>query len=107
MTPEFITLSEALKIMRQTDKNGNPQPFDITWCTCDRNRKTGGDIMRLNTAYMSGTEIRRVSELDEARKRSKRQNHFGNATRNIKDAEGNMKKVHIYLILELNGKTVL
>lgn len=93
--------------MRKVDKNGNPIPFDITWCTCDVARKTGGELIRLNKAYLSGAEIKRATDLEKSQKASKRQNHFGNATRNIKNALGDLKKVHIYLILELNGKTVL
>jgi hypothetical protein len=107
MDAQFVTLTDALKVMRQTDKNGNPIPFSICWCTADKSRKTGGELKRLNKAYMSGAEIRRVGQMEEGERRSKRQNHFGNATRNIKDPEGNLKKVHIYLILELNGMTVL
>jgi len=107
MDGNFIELRAALREMRQVDPHGNPVPFSIEWCTADVSRKTGGDIRKLAKAYMSGAEIGRVEKLDRAAKLSKLPNHYGNATRNIKDVSGDLKKVHIHLILSINGKTVL
>jgi hypothetical protein len=101
----FLTLSEALQLMRKTDSNGNPIPFSITFVTYDKTRNTGGKLNSIKKAYMSVTEIKRT----EPAKRIPKvfQNHFSNATRNIKSANGDLVKIHIYLITRINNIPVI
>jgi len=39
---KFISVSEALNLMADTDRDGNRLPFGLRWLTCSRSRGTGG-----------------------------------------------------------------
>lgn len=103
--PEVLTLREALAIMRKVDERGYPIPFSIKWCTLDQQRGTGGMLKELKKARMSGHERKRAEELERPRKRT--QYHYQNQTRNIVDLQGDITKVHIQLIVRINGIRVL
>lgn len=97
-----------MREMRNKDANGNPLPFSLEFVTCDVNRNTGGDIKRYAKAYLSGAEVDRIDQAEKiVKKRSGRQSHFKNATRNIKTTDGELHKVHIFLMTKFNGKTVI
>ena len=40
-----MLLGDALRIMDKVDKRGAPIPFSISWCTLDRKRMTGGEVL--------------------------------------------------------------
>lgn len=101
---DVITTRDMLAEMRKTDRNGNPIPFDVTFVTCDRQRNTGGKVKSLTGAYMNRTELDRT---ERERKKTGVQYHYRNATRNLKTANGDLTKVHIYLITRFNGMIVL
>jgi hypothetical protein len=92
--------------MRASDENGNPLPFNITFVTCDVNRKTGGKLKTMKQAYMTVTERKRTADATKVNAKAS-QRHFSNATRNIKSVSGELNKLHIYLITRLNGIPVI
>lgn len=51
-----MVLGEALKLMDRVDGRGTPVPFSITWCTLDRNRRTGGEMRTLRSAIRCGAK---------------------------------------------------
>lgn len=105
MQYELIHLSEVLKTIRDSQ-----EPFDITFCTCDKSRGTGGDretlkgVVSSRMAYKAKTLGFR--EPDPSKGNVKRQNHYANATRNLLLPNGRHRKVHIFLIEFFNGKQV-
>ncbi len=98
-------LSEVLKEMAE------PNPFSITFVTCDIKRKTGGDIIKLENVILSFQD-HRAEELGFERPAmpvtefSKKANHYDHASRNVLLKNGLRKKFHIRLLLEFNGQKV-
>ncbi len=72
--------------MEQTDKEG--LPFSLKFVTADRKRKTGGDLIELHGCKLKGMDVK-------------------HATRNILLSSGKIRKVHIRLIIEYNGHTIV
>lgn len=94
---DTITLKEALEIMNQVDKKGDPLPFSIEAVTCDLHRKKGGYRLIYQRAIQCNAKGGRV------------QTFFNdhNNVRNIKGVGTNeIRSVHPILIVKLNGKTV-
>lgn len=81
----MLHLNDALSIMK--DKS---QPFSVEFITCDETKKTGGEIVKIEKAFMCGLPY-------ESKQR------IGIKT------EGNNyhpMAVHLRLILSLNGQKV-
>lgn len=102
---KIIHLKDALKEIDE------PKPFSIAFVTCDINRKSGGEIIRLDNVILSFNENKAEKlgfEMPEAAVTgfSKRANHYENASRNVLLQNGLRKKFHIRLLLEFNGKKV-
>lgn len=104
-----LRLNDALKIM------DNGEVFSIEYVTFDKKRKTGGRIKYYPEAKLLKSAKSTISGSTKSTsikaKKSTNPNHWDNATRNIKilidgvETSGN-KKLHIFLILKLNGKRV-
>lgn len=76
-----IHLNEVLKEM----KSG--EPFDVTVCTCDEQRKRGGEIQEFKGVTVQGTD-------------------YKNSIRRILLPSQKIREVHIRLIMFFNGKKV-
>ncbi|NKI28262.1 hypothetical protein HCG49_17040 [Arenibacter sp. 6A1] len=109
---ETISLKEAIEIIDRKDKAGNAFPFDITFRSLQRNSKTGGKLytydqvkkrrpkpVKNRESYM----LKAVQSIDSV---SKNPNHFSNRTRNLELQNGDIKKIHIRLIISINGKKI-
>ena len=84
--------------------------FSLVFCTLNRTKKTGGELLRIEAAYKHYTpndkkmnDTGRVAPLRTERK----PHHDYNGTVNIKLPNHDMIKVHTYLITEFNGKEVI
>lgn len=102
-----MKLGESLKIMGLKDAHREPIPFKIKFCTADRSRGTGGELIELPKAVLSQNlkDLPRYARGDVG---SKKVNQYTNAIRNLYDLEHQrFYKVSIYLILEINGVQVL
>ena len=103
MQHELIHMEEVLKAIRESE-----EPFDITFCTLDEGRKTGGERIELkgvlSSRMLEKARKRGFHEPDPGQGKEKRQNHYANATRNLLLPNGHYKKVHIFLIEFFNGK---
>lgn len=105
----MIRLKDALKLMDRLDHRGKPIPFSLCFVTADRRRNTGGEILSLKGCILSKhnkllpQHARRVDGFGGSRKPAS----YENATRNIQTPDGSIKKVHIRLIKEFNGQTII
>lgn len=85
-------LAEALEVMDRVDGRGAPVPFSISWCTLDRNRRTGGEIRHMQSAVRCGA------------------NHSLQRARQVAvkpaDGSGHNTPIHLRLILRVNGEPV-
>lgn len=110
---DSITLKDALAIIDQKDVKGNAFPFNISFRSLQRNSKTGGKMYHYNqvkklvrTPTVSNTAslIKSVQSLETPERKP---NHFRNRTRNLELQNGDIKKIHIRLIISINGKKVI
>lgn len=85
------------------------KPFSIVFYTADRNKETGGERIELEnctTTFINSTKS--TPATDPAKNDTLRApHHFRHATRNLVLPNKQMRKVHIYLITQLNGKKVI
>ena len=105
---EEITLKDALDIMDKTAKDGRGLFFNIAFRSLNRNSKTGGKLYKYQRARkyrrQKGGESKRLLTTP---KDFKNPSHYKNRTRNIELIDGSIKKIHIRLITEFNGKKVI
>lgn len=87
-----IRLADALDQMNLIE-NGKKKPFDIVFCTVDKKRKTGGDIV----------ELRNVTRV------SQKHNMQSNETIGVFNPDNleHPYAVHTWLILKFNNMEVL
>jgi hypothetical protein len=112
---EVISLKQVLAMMAAA-----VEPFALRFVKFNEAKGTGGEIVELGGQLLSnrgtvtapesapaiGPGPESVDELEAHLTRNP--NHFDNRTRNLVSMlNGNFTKVHIYLILEFNGKKVI
>lgn len=78
----IILLRDVLQQMQEG------KPFSITFCTADRGRGTGGEIITLEGVVQCGVD-------------------YPNSGRLVKLPNGHIRRMHIRLILRFNGKKVI
>lgn len=91
------------------------EPFSMTFVTADRKKGTGGEIIRVanwvKARSSTGDGISTNDKKKDVNKLilGKNPNHFKNKTRNIRNLRDHkmIRKVHIRLICEFNGKKVV
>ena len=92
-----------------------PAPVSVRFVTYDRRRDTGGEFRELKAACFGSGKRKAATEAAAAAAstaakapKRKRAQHYKNATRNLVDKRtGNLVKVHIYLIVEVQGRAVI
>jgi hypothetical protein len=99
-----IELYEAIQLI------DTGEPFSLTYVTADRNKGTGGQIKKVTNWVKCDLAtvpepILRRNKMFEA---SKNPNHQQHKTKNIMNpATRDIRKVHVRLITEFNGKRVV
>jgi hypothetical protein len=111
MISGYIRLSEVLDHMDMLDGDGNPVAFDIKFVTADEKRNTGGQIISLQgvkkcVGKRDGKVIYDTRPKNELNVVTKNPHHWEHATRNLILPNGQIRKCHIRLIIEFNGKKV-
>ncbi len=104
MTIETISLKEVLNYL------DSGMIFSMGWRTYNHSKKEGGEWRELFQAVKYGATPPggRTSTEQAPRELVRNPQHFLNSTRNIKDMEtGEIKKIHIRLIMQFNQKTVM
>jgi hypothetical protein len=113
MVTDFIYLSEALKIFALKDNANKPYPFDIKYRTFNSQTKMGGKLKvvegakhlpQANTTSLPSLNPNVVFAVEKS---SRKPEHFDNRTRNIELPNGDIKKIRIDFIIEVNGKKVI
>lgn len=114
MNSQYIRLGQALDQMDQVDENGKPVPFQIKFVTANRQSKSGGEIVELKSAVKCDGQRNGQMVVDHREKPAsssgkptpKDPNHWVNATRNILLPNGQIRKIHLRLIIEFCHKKV-
>lgn len=107
----FIRLQDALAEMDKLDETGNPVKIQLKFVTHDIKRGTGGEIIeiidgRKCVGKRNGKVIYDTREKSEDPKKSKNPHHWMNSTRNVILPNGQIRKLHIRLIIEFNHQKV-
>ncbi|MGB4776421.1 MAG: hypothetical protein WBP45_14690 [Daejeonella sp.] len=100
-------MKDALMQMQDLLANGKPKPFSIAFVTADLNRDTGGEVIIYEKAILSRLRYERGNFKATADGHIKTPFHRKNRTRNIcAVGTDEVRKLHIDLILEINGRSV-
>ncbi|MDL5050655.1 hypothetical protein QQ054_32145 [Oscillatoria amoena NRMC-F 0135] len=108
MQKPIISLTNALDVIYNTDRQGNPVPFSISFWTANERNQTGGDEITFNRAVLH-IKIRgkSVNVAKAIKRRTRNPNHKANGTINIRQlGSDGITTIHPWLIKELNGKKV-
>ncbi len=100
----MLDRKEAFNIMH------GPNPFSIEYCQLDLKKETGGKKQFYPSVTLAKQSIPLSSgEGHEAKAfgKSKKPNHRNNLTLNIQLPGQQIRKVHVPLILKINGESVL
>lgn len=105
-TPAPIRLKDALALLE------GPAPVAVRFVTCDRRRKTGGEFRELKAARLGSGKrqaaTKQVPVPAGPPAPTRKANHYANATRNLVNTlTGELVKVHIYLIVAVQGRKVI
>ena len=102
---------EVLNLQQVLDVFNSGEVFSVRYVSLDKKRKTGGKIIEMKSVICpkrkpNAPKSTKVSTSNGTK------NHFDNATRTVqKVADGHVtsavKSVHIFLILEVNGKKMV
>jgi len=113
MNSNYIRLWDALEQMDRFDAEEKPVRFQLKFVTADRQHGTGGEIIEIRDARKcsgkgkNGEPIfQKPRAIVEKEKVSKNPNHWVNSTRNFLLSNGQIRKVHIRLIIEFNNQKV-
>lgn len=106
MNADTITLKEVLQYI------DSPEAFSMRVYTANKIKQTGGEEIILTRAWGHTSLTRKErAAVEKAQqypvKYRRNPNHYNNSTRNIRLQNGGIITIHIRLIRELNGKTVL
>jgi len=87
----MLDLNEALKDMKTKDYRDGGGTFSIAFITCNRDKRTGGDIISIKNAHSCGLPPKCK----------------GHEMRGVKDMDtGKPYAVHNRLIIEYNGHEI-
>ncbi|MGV3588601.1 MAG: hypothetical protein ACO1OF_16465 [Adhaeribacter sp.] len=109
----MILLKDALAQMEKKDERNWPVPFTIEFVTADRERNTGGEVIRLEKVVLArdvkGLKKKTSAILDSTEPdRAANPNHWLNGTRNLYHTQSQqIRKCHIRLITKFNGQPVI
>jgi hypothetical protein len=102
----LIQLSKVLEIMNTDNDKGKLKPFSIVVMPFDKNRKDRQPIFYDNVSLAGKlTKKYAVKKLND--EYEKAPDHFENLTRNIRTADGSIRKIHIRSIHIFNNQPVL
>lgn len=107
----MILMKDALALMEARDASDKLVTFDCEFCTYSTKRSEGGKIVKLTGARLSFDKKPfkgKASVIKSERTFSAHQpNHFVNKTRNLRLPNGEIRKLHIRMLLTFNGKQVV
>lgn len=89
-----------------------PAEFSLLVITANKQSSEGGEELFIPRAWKHTSATRKEQQaLDAAQKQEavfrRNPNHYDNSTRNLKLPNGEIRKIHIRLVRQFNGKTVL
>jgi hypothetical protein len=105
--PQVILKAEVLEMM------DSGEPFDLVFCTADRHKGTGGEVIEVKQWVKVSGEQLRMSGSKVIRKKADKlkrdPDHIKNKTINIRDLRNpnKVRKVHIRLIGFFNNQRVV
>lgn len=89
-----------------------PADFSLMVITANKQTGEGGEELYIPRAWKNAAiSAKEQKALDAAQKQEdvfrRNPNHYDNSTRNVRLPNGEIRKIHIRLVRQFNGKTVL
>jgi hypothetical protein len=111
---EFILLRDALKEM-ETAVDGMPCRFSVTAISYDEQRGTGGEILEYKDVCLNDAKIQFKHAVPVEHRREqpirvtevRNPHHRENKTKNLRLANGQIRKIHLRFITHFNGVNVI
>ena len=100
----------------ETPVDGMPRKFDLTCISFDAQRGTGGEVLNFKNVTLTDVKLApRVGSVPDEFKReqpvmvslNRNPHHRENKTKNLRLANGQIRKVHIRFITHYNGFKIL
>lgn len=104
---KVMFLREALEEMKKLDAWKNPVPFHIKVRGFSVQNKSGGTLYSYEGAVLLQPPKQKRAKRLAMDTPMKDANHYENRTRNLKLPSGDIKKINILFIEELNGRKVV
>ncbi len=104
-----ITMADMLNDMAALDRFKRLKPFNITYVTYSKRTGKGGEVVRFTNCFLKVIN-RTGSRVLKGPKhyQGSQPDHWKNSTRNFTaHGSGDIKKFHIWLVLEYNGMEVV
>ncbi|WP_128544080.1 hypothetical protein [Larkinella soli] len=106
-TLRMLSWREALAILERCDAKGGARPFSITFCTANPEKKTGGEIIHYDKAIWHVRGGRVKPRAKEAVTAETKGSSTGRWSRRIRAVDSDqIRRVHVHLILEINGQPI-
>lgn len=113
MNSNYIRLWDVLEQMDRFDNQGKSVKFQVKFVTANRDHGTGGEIIEIKDGRKCSGKTKSGEPIFQKAKTvpvkdsvSRNPNHWVNSTRNILLPNGQIRKVHIRLIIEFNHQKV-
>ncbi len=111
----FVSMDNEITIKQLLGEMEAGRPFSLSFVTANKQKGTGGRIMSVTGALLSGYNLPSGTKLTGSvmnkatahGRASKRPNHSNHFTRNILLPDLTLVTVHIDLITRFNGKKIL
>jgi hypothetical protein len=109
----MIGLKKALEMMRRKDEHGQFVPFSVTMVTCNRSKKSGGELLELKNVTLPHRERVELDTMERREIASKLPakergiSHFKKGTINFKLPNGDLRMGHIHLMTRYNGERII
>lgn len=108
---DYIHLNDALNLMKERLVNGQFKPFNISFRTFNSQNSTGGKLRVIQGARLlpDKSKKKRITMYNvlEVDKTQRPPDHYTNRTRNIELPDGQVRKIRIDFIIEMNNKKVI
>ena len=113
MNDTYIRLWDVLDEMDRIDAEGKPLKFQMKFITANRDLGSGGDIIEIKDGCKCVGKKKDVDPIFQKdklvlaeKKETRNPLHWIHSTRNILLPNGQIRKVHIRLIIEFNHRKV-
>jgi hypothetical protein len=106
MNDRIISIKQALQEMERLDERGRPVPFSIKYCTYNRAKKEGGELLDFEGVTLLRNHTGIPKPLKKENIVGPYRKNSPSGKRKILFPNGEIREVHIRLIIRFNNLLV-